>query len=283
LGVSGDETIPSRVSAALRAQEPNKKFRVYNAGVASYGPRQEAILLRRISDRVKPAVVVVLFYDGNDLDDCRVQYVTARDNGLEHGLLPSERSRGEGAASRPSSYSWVRAPSLLEREFWVRRSAFYRLLDDRIGPILVRAGLLDPLLAFNDTMLRAMKKAPDIDTNDELDLAKGALEDLALRCREIGAQLVVARLPAKIQAEPFYFDALLADLGLSAAAYDRTLPGAAILGFLSEKGIPSLDLLPSLEHRERRSNPNYFQEGHPNRTGNQTIADALSGEIRKRM
>jgi lysophospholipase L1-like esterase len=91
--------------------------------------------------------------------------------------------------------------------------------------------------------------------------------------------LVFVRFPAKIQTEPKNFARLLADFSLPAADYDRAKPGSELLSFAASRGIPVLDLLHVLESPGARSNPKYFEEGHPNRAGNQSIGAAIAERI----
>jgi lysophospholipase L1-like esterase len=279
LGVDAASTIPAIVQARLEAGAPQVKWRVLNSGVPSYGPPQARRVYDRFAARVKPVAAVVLFYDGNDLEDAWVYVHFEREQGKALGPLPSERLFAERRLDVPAPLKWKSIPPAWTRRFWVTSSAFYRAMDLRFGHTLVKLGLVSPLAVYNEGMLRAAAVKPDPRTEDSFVLAVRELAELHAACRRDGVRVLFARLPAKIQAEPARFNELLTHLGLDPGGYRRDLPGSRVLEELRVQGAETVDLLPLLETTGLRSNPNYFEEGHPNRTGIVKIAEALAAAL----
>src|SRR3954470_126677 len=56
-----------RFTEVLRAKMP--EYRIFNAGVTAYGTDQEYLLLRRLWDRIKPDVIVLMVCVDNDRKD----------------------------------------------------------------------------------------------------------------------------------------------------------------------------------------------------------------------
>ncbi|HZE88723.1 MAG TPA: hypothetical protein VE404_04200, partial [Verrucomicrobiae bacterium] len=65
-GVEADETFPKIAEDELRGT-PLAGIEVVNAGVSGYGPFEEAAFLRRVVPRFHPRVVVLAFFEGNDV------------------------------------------------------------------------------------------------------------------------------------------------------------------------------------------------------------------------
>jgi hypothetical protein len=66
-GVGAGVTTADRFTELLKPQFPS--YRILNAGVAGYGTDQEYLMLTRLWDKVKPAVVVLTFCTLNDRND----------------------------------------------------------------------------------------------------------------------------------------------------------------------------------------------------------------------
>lgn len=276
LGVNREETIAARLEAHLLARRPGTAYRVYNAGVPGYGPRQELVVLRRLADRLQPRACVVYFYDGNDLDDCRRQFVETRKAGFHSDRLKSEDVEHGGAFRPPNltSTESQRIPPLWTRTYWARYSSLFRDLDIKVSTRIVGLGLAPVNYVYNHEFLRSMQRDPDPGIRDDLGLAEDALHEIAGECAHRGIAFAIVRLPGSIQCEPSTFRSMLQDIGQDPARFDRREPGASIVADARSRGVPACDLLPLLEVPEGERSPCYFREGHPNRSGNVRIAQA---------
>lgn len=278
LGLEDDETIPAVTEKILQKNSSGAAARALNTGVSSYGPRQYEFLLKELYPRTTPSIVCIMFYDGNDVDDCRVQFLVSRDNGVNQKLLPSERQAADVVTNTDAdSYiSALRPPNLWERRHWVNVSVVCRLLDARLGPVFVKLGLAGPMAVYNYPLLAEMRRDPSAVTRENYELATEAIRNIHAFCKEKGIQPIFVRLPAKIQTEPAQFEAVLADHSLKAGDYDRTMPGARMLALCESLQMPSIDFLKVFETRERTGNSFFYDEGHPNREGARRIAQMIA-------
>lgn len=251
-GLEEDESIPARLAVELAGG--TRAVRVFNAGVAGYGPSHEERLLARLAPRAVPAIVVVIVYDGNDADDCAT-----------YASLPS---------IAPFALEPVR--SLFDRRYWQRYSVLYHRLETGLPFARV-----DPEHSFGDLLLQT-RVAPPAAVRDALVLLEHALASIDARSRAIGARCLVVRLPARVQTEPAAFATLLARRGERAEDHDRELPGRTWLAACAHADIATLDLLPVLEERAAARNPRYFLEGHPNARGASEAASAIARALRER-
>jgi hypothetical protein len=276
LGVDREETIAARLEALLVARRPGTAYHAYNTGVPSYGPRQELVVLRRVADRIHPRVCIVYFYDGNDLEDCRRQFVETRAAGFHSDRLRSEDVEHGGVFRPPNltSAESHRIPPLWTRTYWARYSSLFRDLDMKISSRIVGLGLAPVDFVYNHEFLRSMQREPDLGIQDDLELAEDALHEIAEECARRGIVFALVRLPGSIQCEPSTFLDMLKDIGQDPARFDRREPGASIVADARSRGVPACDLLPVLQVPEGERSACYFREGHPNRAGNARIAQA---------
>lgn len=76
-GVGERDTVPARLEQRLRELEPNRPWRVINAGHRGYSMRQSLGLLAELGERIAPDVVLFLWY-WNDLDPVDVARIHRR-------------------------------------------------------------------------------------------------------------------------------------------------------------------------------------------------------------
>ncbi len=278
LGVEREETIAARLEELARERHAGRALRVYGAGVPGYGPRDELVVMRRLFGRLRPQLCVALFYDVNDLDDCRRQFLRARQAGLHslrlasEDLVNSDRFRAPDLFSTPEG---SRVPPLWTRTYWVRYSSLARDLDSELTSHVARLGWAPVGFVYNHEFLRSMLRIRDLEIEENLELARQALLDMDDYCSSHGAAFALARLPGSLQCEPSSFRRALEEIGQDPALFERTEPGASLVEEARQRGIPFRDLLPAFEVGEGERSPLYFREGHPNREGNRRIAEEI--------
>lgn len=283
LGAEDDETIAVHLEAGLAAAIPGRRFRVYNACVPGYGPRHWLVQVESLRARLRPRLCLATFYDGNDLIDCRYQFVRSREAGVHAERLPTETARVGESFRRPDVFAYLggtEIPAMWTRVYWVRYSGLFRDLDQLAARGLDRWGWNSLTFSYSDDLLRAMRREPDLDIEEEFGLAEGAYARMDELCREQGSTFAIYRVPGVVQCEPTTYRRLMAELDLDAAEFDRQLPGSRLIAWARSSGIPALDLLPRLEVGEREHCLAFYPEGHPNPSGNQRIAEEIIEWIR---
>lgn len=244
-GASGGKDWPS----LLRSRLPGAGL--VNLGLIGSGPLQHERIYERFAARLRPEVVLLALFAGNDLDDDR-----AFARWLERGATGSYR-RFRGQGDRWLDYSLL---GLAQRThlFWfasdlaktLRQRSRGRTLElangERLQLVLPRPGGLDPA---------------------DLERTLAAVERLRGRVEATGGRFLVLLMPTK---EEVY----LPLLGETAPS-----PSAAVAARLAEMGVEALDLGAVLRERASRSGPAlYFAiDGHPNPVGQAILAEAIGG------
>lgn len=233
----------------LRARMPGAGL--VNLGLIGSGPLQQERIYERFAAPLRPEVVLLALFAGNDLDDDRAFALW-----LEHGAIGSyRRFRGQGDRWLDQSLLGLAQRTHL---FWfasdlaktLRRRSRGRTLEladgERLQLVLPRPGGLDPA---------------------DLERTVAAVGRLRGRVEAAGGRLLVLLMPTK---EEVY----LPLLGETASS-----PSSAVATRLAEMGVEAFDLGAVLRARATRSGPAlYFEiDGHPNPVGQAIVAEAVGG------
>jgi hypothetical protein len=289
-GVEEDDTYLSRLERALS----DRRVEVINAGLAGMGPDNEAQLLAADGPGLRPNLVLVGFFVGNDPMDA---------------LTGSTRTElRDGAPVMPEGFveRWYRPlrpgvilPQPLARSSQARglglpipfkdslrrHSHAYRFVTGRIGRLLAasqaaRAG--PPPTEFNPFQQEAfcLRSYPP-----EFDLAwtrvKTALGQMKTWCDEHGARLVIVAIPTEAQVDPQRWAAVRQQFRLNDDDFDLEKPQRILGAFASENGVPFIDLLPALRAARPTAGPLYFRTDiHWTPRGHTVAADEILRQLR---
>lgn len=265
---------------------------VYNAALGGYSPVQYYELLRRYALRLKPSVVVVGFYFGNDL---REAYVAVYGRSHYAALRRQSVPPLESLVPTPSYNS---RPLRGVRSWLLRHSVLYGATLLSILPGRVQRAELIFSQTANDmvrlhhgtsstVLAPAFRlRALDLDSPavmEGLRLSLVHFQLMAQLCDTAGVAFFIALIPTK---ERVYQSLIDADPELRQHAALRKLlvqEGEAdqrVRRFLQERGISYIDLLPPLQDAVLHM-PIYppHEDGHPNAAGHSVIARAVGRAI----
>jgi hypothetical protein len=251
---------------------------VFNMGCPSIGPPEYLLFLEKEALPLRPDLVVVDLFLGNDINDCHEESLerrlTDRENLSLYQVprrllaLAAERRRREAegrpaldapaAAGRvadedlPRVFPWVLDP-LLEPPS-ISRPKFLEIEHDRVGMVCDHERDEDYPAFFRD--LAALKRAA------------GA------------TPLVFMLIPDEFQVE----DGLWAEAAAGRGDVERDRPQREARAFLEKEGLPFLDLLPLFRAApalaDGRKHLYLLQDTHWNVRGNALAGEALAGFLR---
>jgi len=281
-------------------------WKVRNLAVSGYGTAQQAVVLRNWGLAYRPRVVVLAFYEGNDIFDCS-EYDEFRRSGLPFSKWVVRRfsKRLDWFNRRPvvAILRMTLLPYQRIAERWSGESARTRALRRTyFNPIEFEAGGQRQkigLFSFSLTLL--MSSADQVRSQAGWPFFQDAVRDIEQACRSVGAALVVVYIPTK---ERVYLPVLRGRFTSQAirdfvAAYHeqfkntdsddfearlyRNMDGTeqAVREFCEQNHIPYFSLTPAFRRAAQEGHLIYFAfDCHWNREGNRIAAEQIEQLLR---
>jgi lysophospholipase L1-like esterase len=290
---------------------------VHNFGVPGSGPFNALYLWREQAGAIRPHILVVALYAGNDAPDAlreareaRPRLVTvARMKTLWHRLRAWRQNRQHAdpveniqAQQRRRAHGWnafgIENPARIEHLIEIARKRGVPADTIRARLDAIPDTLVADALAFRSNPFNLADAVLDPDGlrhNLLLDTPKmgegwAALES-ALRELErevavanadshVATKLVLVCIPAAVQVDATYW--WLRNLGvrLDRRVIEQPVFQARLAAFASRENIPLIDLLPVMRaHPEQRLY--YEQDGHWSAAGHRVAAQAIADRIRE--
>jgi len=238
---------------------------VLNLGVGGYGTWQEAAWLEEKAPSLKPDLVVLGFYVGNDpADNARAaRAARASHDGGEGGATPAEA----GGSRTERLKRWLGS-----------RVHLYALVSTRGDELLVRLGLRQLVYPFEMEILRP-RETPEV--SEAWRSTQPALTRLAVFSRRTGTPVMVVVIPMKHQVSEPVWRRLVAHY---AGEWDRDRPQRLMRDMLGVEGLEEIDLLEGLRQEAARE-PNvplyWARDQHWSAAGHAAAARLIAGGLRK--
>ena len=175
-----EDTYPKVLERALAKEGRN--YKVINAGVPGYSPRNELSMLKKYYDILHPKAAVMTFYVDNDLYDMQDPYrYKVIDGRLTNAANYAEKTSG---LSKRIIYE--------AKTFFIQNSEGYRVLksfiDNKLNP--QRSEVYDSLIYYT--------KDASINKKNESDAAKAEFLAYKAFCEEKGIKCMIYIIPGKI-------------------------------------------------------------------------------------
>lgn len=292
-GLAFEDTVPKRVERLLAHAGCATPVEVVNAGVGSYSPILEYLLLERLAPTIEPDVVV-LDFDMTDVHDdwIRTRLATLDDNGLPRAVPADERREtalllpplARATAHGPLA-AWQRRLDALVLYQRLRRSSLGRRV---FGPLDLSPERLRALGLVGDIRFDVEAITRDVETPSVAAawrLTERYLAGIHSLARRRGARFALVVYPHAQQVaadeSPFGRRRHGIDAGLHGSR--RPLEILAALG--RREGFPVIDLLPLFRARHGRDGPLFRNDDiHHTPHGARVFAEGVvSGLIEHRL
>jgi len=260
-GVKQAEAFPARLEESLQSR--GKTVEVINAGVFGWGPDQELIWLRREGVKLKPDVVVIAFYVGNDAIDS----FTKKFFVVEEGKLKRVKPLLSGEELNALEFR-----SFLRKNFLV-----YAFLSEQVRTILAARAASGEGVALNEFEMLRKDYSPDIEAG--MEVSQAVVAEMARVSREAGAEPLLVVIPTQMQYDGEKWEAVRRQFGLESNGFDLEKPDQALQGFARGQGLAVLDLLPALKEARQAGALNLPVDGHWNAAGHEVAAEALASAL----
>jgi lysophospholipase L1-like esterase len=263
--VADDATVPAYLEDALRRAHPERPIRVYNAGIEGYRFQREIAFAKRLSDEIRPDLV--LFYHG----DADIAFSYAR------GYLPVKPFRATGALAPTANLAPEETEAEGEEPFFVKSPRLSPVAEARERLRHSRVALL--------VYLAAMSLRPQADVSASLDPRRASLVEGYLRdaqgVREYFSErsietlfVLQPSLPTRRRRPPDeerYWRRYELHNPSSAEFFERSI--ADLMNAGRDAGLPVHDLSHAFDDRQDTL---YFDLFHTGPTANRIIAERLA-------
>lgn len=280
--VENQDTFSALLEAELRRATP---VEVLNAGVSGYSPLLEWLWWQQRGQPLRPDVILLVLYSGNDIAELSMRnedfggfgppfaipYLAVSPGSMQ--LEPAGSERGWGGRADHFLRSYLRSYELVRR---VLRSP-----SPGGDPAITAVAAHCPgcLQSLWQEWLATSQPATLEDGFARVALL---LERLQVAAQAVGAQLIVAVLPTKLQVEPATVAMPVGrareQLALPVAdpAFDETVH-LRLLEVARRRGLPTIDLLPPLRQAYAATGAQMYwqQDWHLNPAGHGEVAKAL--------
>jgi len=257
------------------AQRPTE---VFSLGVPAVGPMFELRLWQLEHERVRPDLVIVAFFVGNDFTDEQGMLTDFR---LESPLLrASVALRLARNLLRLRDVPDNRRPKTVQAETDVRKGGY---ITDRTVPDR-------PLLEMSEEQYAKLMAtrlwlwAPNKRARFEI-LADHAFDVLQRFHHEVtayGADFMVVLIPEAFQIDNALLHRSLERLNFARSEIDIDLPQRYLGERLAAAGIESFDLTPALRQRGKLEQLYWQRDAHWNLAGNRAAGEILAAYLNQR-
>jgi hypothetical protein len=267
---------------------------VYNMSLGGYGPIQYLYLLETLAINLRPKIVVVGFYFGNDLMDV---YNTVRYNEKWNRYGSLGDSKLEGPA-----FIFPRQPGKFLgglRNWLSRNSVLYVLATQLPAFDFIRqqetarrmVGESENLIEYRDDKHHVLfdlsprhrfLDMADPRIRDAFDITKRIMFDMRQFSEKEGIRLIVALIPTKERVYGKLLEKsgdLRKRLPLMHALQEEDVVRDMISEYLHEIDIEFVDLLPALQGGIGDRDLYPMTDSHPNSLGYRVIADTISSYL----
>jgi tetratricopeptide (TPR) repeat protein len=238
-----------------------REVETINGGVNGFSTYQELAYYRYFGRPLRPDLVVLCFFSGNDYRDNMV--ATRQGHRLNPVLVPSPERywRDNDRLLRDSDFNPLKDPlsdDVLPQphspwaEILQRRSLLARLLSSRYyklkGWLNTDLGLIDLHHQYYFYEIGFYQQRDDGVFSTARELALECINQLQHQVAADQAELLVVILPSRNQVSPALWQQTLGEIKVDAqdlAPLDMTYPNNLITDYCRQRGIPSLDLTTS--------------------------------------
>ncbi len=233
-GVRDGESFPDVLERELCRRLVDRPVEVVNGGVIAYGTDQQAGLLRRLGPALRPDVVVVAFFVGNDFGD----NLASGELGVYGGYLV----RSKSLAGSDTILGRLRLfAKLTVGEMYLVNAM--KSLSPAYRPIETGSPYCRLLVEREANSLFCFRREGEPHGLPEaaIERTRRLLVEIARDSRVLGASPVLLVLPDRLQVEAELLAAVLEQANASRESLDLSRPQTVLEGMAAALGMPCLD------------------------------------------
>jgi len=273
--VQQNETYSAVLEQLLTSQ--NKSVEVWNAGVIAYSPDTEYLVLKNTINEIKPDIVIVSFYSGNDVVDIGMNEWIVGDNN-DNIVLPvkiiSEVYTVENnqlILKKPDDDKYRQSMTQQYINILLLRfSHLYILLKKSIYGV----GTLD----LEPIQMMHVQQSEEIQENWQK--TKNLLKEMYIISEQNNASFSIVLIPSRMQVYDKEWNYVERRFGKN--KLNRQLPQETLNEWCNKQKIQCIDLLPKLTSAYKETDEQLYynlQDMHFTAYGNKITAEIIADEI----
>ena len=260
MGVQYEEMFTTRLEDMLNEQYGAERvIEVVNAASDGYSPYQYLLMLQEKGHEIKPDIVLVAFYIGNDFHPRKVRHKGIRSEKLSVGKR---------------KFSLKKDVLYPANDFLESHSHAFLFLRVRLDNLLWKLGLRP--YEFHNIFKKQW--SPTI-AEYWTDTRQTLLELRDYSVNDLGAEFGVVIIPAIYQVYDDFWERNLEFFKVAPEAVDRDRPNRVLQSFLEDNGIKYLDLRGGLASGSSDGLLYYPIDRHWNSAGNELASELASSFI----
>lgn len=247
-----------------------RRIQIINAGMSGIGPGYYWHILKKYGDAIKPDLVIVGVFVGNDFEELEFKYVTMGTIGIKEYLEPGEKILRFFRFPDWWLYQLIRRNLILMRE---QRKKAYEVKNQ-----LVKEEATFSNTAFYDIQKKRMWIF-EKENQERLRkiFAKGSKVFLNFKtwCQDRNLELVIAIFPDQFQVDNEMKNMILAKYGMVPDSLDVSFPDQLLVQFCQRNNIHCLDMLADFQKQAQSAKLYRLNDTHWNEAGNRLAADLI--------
>ncbi len=260
----------------LQKESGRSNVKVINAGMESTGPGYYRHILERYGDLIRPDLVLVGFFVGNDFSDMRFD-LARYGNFIFEPIDKKERI-----------FRNLRFKNFWLCQFFSNEVRYMQKIKAREKELLTGNALEEAFLPedifleteYIKSWIFDVRKAQNL--KELWDLESRVILKMKEFCDRRNIPLVIAIFPDEFQVEEETRNQVVKHYGLDMSFMDLKLPNELIAGFCSDHDIYALDLLGPFQEAAKSKRLYLVRNTHWNEAGNELAGKAIADFIRKK-
>jgi hypothetical protein len=267
--VNLEDTYFKRIESCLNAST-GRKFEVVDAAVPAYSVIQEVRYFKRDGIMLKPDMVLLGFYVGNDFQDSYELFDSLGNPTIsvaDGHIITNDRFP---SARYDRQERWLRTATLSLRMFLASHSALYIFLRERFSEFLWRMGLRN-----NPPPPDFCAKSFSLEMQKGWKLVQQLLLELAAFTSQHHVRLIIVALPTQYQVHEELWRHHFSTFGLDPNLYDLSKPQEILKEFCEQHQIEYIDVMPAMRSVGKERRLFYPIASYMNPEGHQLVADVV--------
>ena len=262
-GTQLNQTFVKLLEKKLNKNPDKNNYQIINAGVPGYGTDQEMIYLENKGYKLKPDLVILNFFVGNDFKD----NMQSGEFTVENGVLVSKNFNASA--------------SQMIRTFLIIYSHAYRVMEK--GAIILFKDFIQKYIKGkieNDNYEKQLFLKPaNAEISKEFGNTEKILDDFNAYIKSSSMKLVIVIIPLNYQVDNNQKQDFIKNNFNENEKYEMQLPQAVIKEWANKNNVTAIDLQPELAKIDNNDDLYWKLNGHFNANGNEAAAEIIYSEL----